>query len=250
MGNMSQGEMWAAVLIPLFWFTGLWRITKQLPVIIRSGLRKREQDYMILLYSAVRLNRMAGLLTAIFVGVFIYYKIPLPKLFWIWVILGSIFTLSIAGQGSRVIGVHIPLWLTLESPHYEGFGESLSRLPETFNETAKQLFEEGQEAEGARDYDAAITIYEEILAIDPGYVKCLMAKGILHCIKNELREGRKLFLATAEICPTSAYVLHLLARVEKQMGLQSDYEKHEAIAEHNLDVERAKEMLDEERSES
>jgi len=243
MGNMSNGEMWAVVFISFYWFTGLWRITKQLPIVIRSGLLpEKDSDMKFLLFTA-QCGRFSGLLTAVLITASIYDGTPIPNCFWIFIVFGSFCTIYVAGQGRKIIGGRIPTWMISQSTQYEGFGESQERLPETSNEIAKSLFQDGLEAEVAEDFGKAIGIYEEVLIIDPTHVKCLIAKGIIHCMRKELQEGEELFLQASRVCPTSAFALYLLSRVEKQLGIYS-WKDHELTAQHNLDVERTKEMLD------
>jgi tetratricopeptide (TPR) repeat protein len=76
-------------------------------------------------------------------------------------------------------------------------------------------------------YAKAIDFYEHALRIDNHFASCMISKGILHCSRGELKQGHELFLKASQILPGSAIAFHLLARVEKQMGLKAESRLHE-----------------------
>jgi tetratricopeptide (TPR) repeat protein len=168
----------------------------------------------------------------------------MPRLLWIAVIGAFLFSLSLAGQGRKLLGERVPDWmLPHTNRHYEGYGESLKRLPNGTNAAAIALFSQGQTMEAQNNFDEAIGSYGQALVEDPDFVKCMTAKGILHCMKGEIQEGQRLFQEAAKRAPRSAFVFHLLARAEKQMGLLQESEAHERRARENLVNERARESL-------
>lgn len=103
---------------------------------------------------------------------------------------------------------------------YGSYNASLLRLPEATDPKSRELFAEGRRCEHEGKYDDALALYEELLATEPAFVKCLTAKGILHCKKGQLDQGKAVFERAAELRPDSAWVIHLLAKVEAQMGLK------------------------------
>ena len=121
---------------------------------------------------------------------------------------------------------------------YGSYNESLLRLPGPTTPGAKELFDKGQQHERASEYDEAIELYEKVLAIEPEFVKCLTTKGILHCMKREHKKGKALFEQAAKLRPDAAYVIHLLAKAEANMGQRKVAFEHYKQAKENLKRER------------
>lgn len=143
-----------------------------------------------------------------------------------------------------IIGLFILLRVAtkLDAPvpdaHVNGkYNESLMRLPEASDAEAQAIFDQGRQCERRRRYDDALRPYDRVLELEPPFVKCMTAKGILHCMKGSLAEGKQVFERAAALRPDSAYVLHLLARAEREMGLEAAADKHEREAAENLGEE-------------
>lgn len=240
---MNSGELWLALFLSFYCFTGLWRITAQLKVMLRSTEKlENEIEYARLYYPALTC-RYAGIFLAILCGLSIIGNISLPRFVLIGVIFLFIVSLSIAGRGRKLLG-QIPGWMIKRSgEHYEGYDESFKRLPKSQNMTAQNLFESGQKKELAGDFDGAIRLYDEALNEDSNFANCMISKGILHCAKDQLEQGRQLFKLSTELLPTSAIAFHLLARVERQLGIKDKAIIHEQKAKENLDNERTRDVL-------
>jgi len=253
---MTIKELWASLILSVICWTGLWRITTQIGAVLRSdkhvkildalehGMDVEHHVDLARLYFSAQICRVVGLIFSVLCGLSLANIFPMTRLSWWFIIPLFLWGLSLAGQGRTLLGGQIPGWMQPRvHKNYEGYDEGLKRLPEGVNLEAKGLFSAGQDEELQKQYDVAIQLYEQALAKDPDFVKCLTAKGILHCMKGEIEQGRHLFQKAAQLSPESAYVLHLLARVEKQMGLKEESKVHEEKARQNLDKERARESL-------
>ncbi|MGA2914883.1 MAG: hypothetical protein ABSE89_02535 [Sedimentisphaerales bacterium] len=255
-GIMTIKELWAGLILSVLCWTGLWRITTQIGAVLRYDKHVKILDALehevdvehhvalARLYFSAQICRVVGLIFSVLCGLSLAGVFPMTRLSWWFIIPLFLWGLSLAGQGRNLLGGKVPSWMIPRAhKYYEGYDEGFKRLPEGANQEAKAFFAAGNDKELQKQYDVAIQLYEQALAKEPDFVKCMTAKGILHCRKGENEQGLHLFQKAAQLSSESSIVLHLLARVEKQMGLKEESKIHEEKARQNLDKERSRESL-------
>lgn len=109
-GTMTKNELWVALVLSALCFTGLWRITTQIGVILRSG-KQKNRDALARLYYPAWICRAIGISLGVLCGLSLAGFFLMPRLLWLPVAVAFLYALGLAGRGRALLGGQIPNWM-------------------------------------------------------------------------------------------------------------------------------------------